>query len=262
MKSITFFIDSIKNEMLKLKGTFALWLSIISALFIPFIFLIYYLLKHQSLIPAEGINPWEKFLVDQIMSAVPFLIPFFIILITSLIIQVEHKPSAMKYLFSLPIPKWSVYFGKLLVSVGLILLTYILFFLAMLLVGNIVGFVHQELNFHDFPPTYQKSLQLLFRSFIAILGMVGIQFLLSFRIKNFIVPLGIGMVLVITGLIVYKAEESFYFPYTYNMLSLFPLSIEEKEITLWFPKVSIISICYFLAFSIVGYLNIRQMNVK
>lgn len=262
MKSLHFFTNSIKNETLKLKGTFALWLSIISALFIPLIYFLYYVFKHESLIPATGVNPWEKFMVDQIMSAATILIPFFIILITSLVIQVEHKSSAMKYLFSLPIPKWSIYFGKLTVSVGLILFTYILFFLAMLIVGYIVGGIHKELNFLDYFPNYEKPLQLLFRSFTAILGIMGIQFLLSFRIKNFIVPLGIGMVLVITGLVIYRAEESLYFPYAYNMLSLFPISNEETSIVLWFPKVSILSIIYFLLFSIFGFLNINKMSIK
>ncbi len=262
MKALYYLQMSIKNEILKLKNTFAFWLSIISALFIPAIFFLYYFLKYKSLIPASGVNPWEKFMVDQIMSAAPFLIPFFIILITSLIVQVEHKSSAMKHLFSLPVPKWSIYFGKLFVSIGLILLTYMLFFLAMLMVGGIVGLIHEELNFLSYFPNYQKPLQLLFRSFIAVLGILGLQFLLSFRIKNFIIPLGIGMVLVITGLIVYKAKESLYFPYTYNMLSLLPIRNEEASIVLWFPKVSILSVFYFLIFSILGFLSIKRMNIK
>ena len=55
-------------------------------------------------------------------------------------------------------------------------------------------------------------------SFVASLGIVGIQFWLSFRFKNFIVPLGIGMTLVIVGLIASRAPEAIYFPYAYNVL--------------------------------------------
>ncbi|MCV6631166.1 MAG: ABC transporter permease [Flavobacteriaceae bacterium] len=262
MNQVYYFSKSIKNEALKLKNTFALWLSIISALFIPIIYFLYYFFKHKSLVPGEGVNPWNKFIMDQIMSASPLLVPFFIILITSLIIQIEHKSSAMKYLFSLPSPKWSIYFGKLLVAVGLILFTYLLFFGAMLVSGNLVGYIHPELGLIDHTPDYQKPMLLLFRSFLAILGILGIQFLLSFRIKNFIIPLGIGMVLVITGLIVYSAEESLYFPYAYNMLSLYPIGNEEASLELWFPKVSIISIIYFVGFSVFGYWSVSRMSVK
>lgn len=262
MKTVYYFTKSIKNEALKLKNTFAFWLAVISGLFIPAIYFLYYFFKYKSLIPPTGSNPWEKFMVDQIMGAASLLIPMFIILITSLIIQVEHKSSSMKYLFSLPIPKWSVYFGKLTVSAGLILFTYLLFFFAMLAAGAIVGLIHKELNFLDYFPNYQKPLKLLFRSFIAVLGIVAIQFWLSFRIKNFIIPLGIGMVLVITGLTIYQAKESLYFPYAYNMLSLFSLSSEETNITLWFPTVSVLSLGYFMVFSILGFWNIKRMNIK
>lgn len=262
MTPIYYFTKSIKNETLKLKGTFALGLAIISALFIPIIYFFYYLLKSKTLVPAEGVNPWEKFMTQQIQVSASLLIPLFIVLITSLIIQIEHKSSSLKYLFSLPVPKWSIYFGKLTVSVGLILFIYILFFFAMLAVGSIVGLIHDELNFLDYFPNYQKPLKLLFRSFIAILGIVGIQFWISFRIKNFIAPLGIGIVLVITGLIVYKTGESLYFPYSYSSISLVALSIEESNISLWFPKVAFLSLSYFITFSILGFLSISKMNVK
>ncbi len=262
MNTLSYFTKSIKNETLKLKSTFALWLAIISALFIPVIYFFYYLSKYESLVLPNGVNPWEKFMLEQINGTATLLIPMFIVLITSLIIQVEHKSSAIKYLFSLPVPKWSIYFGKLTVSIGLILFTYLLFFLAMLAAGTIVGLIHDELNFLDYFPNYQKPVKLLFRSFIAVLGMVGIQFWMSFRIKNFIIPLGIGIVLVITGLIIYKAEESLYFPYAYSMTSLFPLSIEETSITLWFPKVAILSLIYFLVFSTLGFFSIKRMNIK
>ncbi|UAM98180.1 ABC transporter permease [Polaribacter litorisediminis] len=262
MNTINYFTKSIQNEIIKLKSTFTLWLVFISAVFIPVIYFFYYLLKSETLIPAEGVNPWGKFMTQQISVSASLLIPMFIILITSLIIQIEHKSSSLKYLFSLPVPKWSIYFGKLTVSVGLILFIYILFFFAMLAVGSIVGLIHNELNFLDYFPNYQKPLKLLFRSFIAILGIVGIQFWISFIFKNFITPLGIGIVLVITGLIVYKTGESLYFPYSYSSLSLVPLSTEESNISLWFPKVAFLSLCYFITFSILGFLSISKMNVK
>ncbi|WP_439130628.1 ABC transporter permease [Polaribacter sp.] len=262
MNALYYFTRSIKNEILKLKSTFTLWLAVISAVFIPVIYFFYYILKYKSLIPADGINPWEKFMTQQIMVSCSLLTPLFIVLITSLIIQIEHKSSALKYLFSLPVPKWSIYFGKLTVSVLLVSFIYILFFLAMLIVGSIVGLIHNELNFLDYFPNYQKPLKLVFRSFFSILGIIGIQFWISFRIKNFIAPLGIGIILVISGLIVYKTGESLYFPYAYSSISLFPLSLEESTISLWFPKVTFISLSYFITFSILGFLSIRRMNIK
>ena len=46
------------------------------------------------------------------------------------------------------------------------------------------------------------------------------------------------------------------------MLSLFSLSSQETNITLWFPKVSILTLGYFFVVSIFGFLDIRRMNIK
>lgn len=261
MTTLSYYFTSTKNEFFKLKRTFAFWLTIISALFIPIIYFLYYFLKYESLIPVEDTNPWDKFINDQVMAAGPMLIPLFIILITSLIVQIEHKSSGLKHLFALPIPKWSVYWGKLTAVIGAIILTYALFFITVLCVGFVLGNIRKELSFLSFSPDYVEFIKILFRSFVAVLGIVGIQFWLSFRIKNFIIPLGIGMVLVVTGMVVYRAEESLYYPYSYNILSLFVVD-KDLETMLWLPTVSIYSILYFFLFSVLGYLDIKRMNIK
>jgi len=262
MSIVSFYWPSIKNEVVKLKRTFALWLSIISALFIPVIYFFYYLLKYESLIPKDGVNPWNSFISQQINNASPLLIPMFIVLVTSLVVQIEHKALGIKHLFTLPIPKWSVYFGKLIVVIGLVLFTYILFISLALLGGYIVGGIHKELQFWEFTPDLHRYIKLLFRSFTGVLGIVGLQFWLSFRIKNFIIPVGIGLILFITGLIVFRAEEAIYFPYAYSMLSLFSMRGEDITALVWLPSISIYSLGYFLIFSIIGFLDIRRMNIK
>ncbi|NER14584.1 ABC transporter permease subunit [Leptobacterium flavescens] len=262
MNSLSYFLSSTKNETVKLKRTFAFWLSVIGAFFIPLIYLLYYLLKYEKLIPKEGENPWDSFMTSQITAASPLLIPMFIILVTSLIVQIEHKSLSVKHLFTLPIPKWSVYFGKLFIVLGLVLFTYVLFALLVFIVGYTVGGVHGELQMWEHTPNVSLFVKLLFRSFISVLGIIGLQFWLSFRFKNFIVPLGIGMVLFITGLIVYQAKESIYYPYAYSMLSLFPLDSKDVNAMVWFPRVALYSIGYFLLFSVLGFLDIRRMNIK
>lgn len=259
MNSIKFFFTSFFNEILKLKRTFAVWLCIISAGFIPLIYFIYYFLKHTETIPASGVNPWEKFLGTHLSSAIPFLVPLFVVIITSLVMQVEHKSEGIKQLFSLPIPKWSIYFGKLLVVIGIVLTTYLLFYLFTFLSGNLLGFLRPELKFLSFEPPYLHFFIALFRSFIAILGIIAIQFWLSFKLKNFIIPMGIGIVLVITGLTVYNAEEAIYFPYSYNLLNITNLNPQQL---VWVTSISLYSLGFFVAAALMGYLHVRRMNIK
>ena len=249
MTAITYYTSSIKNEFLKLKRTFTFWLTIISAFFIPIIFFLVYLFKSESLVPKINENPWDKFLGTQIVSVVPFLVPMFIILITSLIIQVEHRSNGLKHLFTLPVPKWSIYFGKLTMVITAIFTSFTLFYIVMILAGYTVGTIHPELKLTEFSPKHTLFIKALFRAFISVLGIVGLQFWLSFRIKNFIIPLGIGLVLLITGMVVYKGEEAIYFPYAYNMISMISNKSDVSTIG-WFPLVSIYSLGYFILFAI------------
>lgn len=184
----------------------------------------------------------------------------FIVLITSLIIQIEHKSSGIKYLFALPIPKWSIYYGKLWVVLISILSSYVYFYIAILLFGTLLGLFNSDFGFLEFQPDHLKYLEMLLMSFVASLGVVGIQFWMSFRFKNFIVPLAVGMILVIVGLIVMQAPESIYFPYAYNALSVY--GGDKIGLTFGISTVTVYSILCFLVTSILGYIDIKNLNVK
>lgn len=260
MTAVSYYVSNIKNEVIKLKRTFAFWLTIISALIIPLLFFIGYLVKPEQGIPVEGVNPWVDFIFNQIKNSIPFLAPIFIVLITSLIIQIEHKSHGIKHLFSLPIPKWSVYFGKLSIVLFSIVATYIYFFLAILVFGFLLGMFNSKLGFLDFQPDYLKYIKILAMSFVASLGIVGIQFWMSFRFKNFIVPLGVGMIMIILGLIASRAPEAIYFPYSYPVL--FISFGENAPLTMGVSSITVYSlICFFVA-SVLGYLDIKRLNVK
>jgi hypothetical protein len=260
MTALSYYLSSTNNEIIKLKRTFAFWLTIISALIVPLLSFILYLVKHEKMIPAEGENPWENYMFKQIMNAIPFLAPMFIVLITSLIIQIEQKSHGIKHLFSLPIPKWSVYFGKLTIVIFSIITTYIYFFLAILVFGFLLGMFHSELGFLDFQPDYWKCIKMLGMSFIASFGIVGVQFWMSFRFKNFIVPLGIGMIMIIIGLIASRAPETIYFPYAYPVL-LFSLG-KNVPLIMGVSSITVYSLTCFVAASVLGYIDIKRLNVK
>ena len=260
MTTITYFSYSIKNELIKLKRTFAFWLTIISSLLFPILFFLVYLFKHETLAPKTGENPWEKFLTIQIENSIPFFIPMFIVLITSLIMQVEHKSLGIKKLFALPIPKGSVYFGKLTIVLVAILTTYLYYYIVILISGVLLGTIHSDLTFLDFQPDHLKFIKILFTSFLASLGIIGIQFWMSFRFKNFIIPLGIGMFMAVIGIVLSQAPQSIYFPYSFNVLSV---TLGNKmPLVYGLSTVTIYSILCFLIVSLFGYLDISKLNIK
>lgn len=260
MTALSFYISSIKNEFIKLKRTFAFWLTIISALLFPILFFIAFCIKHKTNTPKIGVNPWDYFMTVQIENSTPFFIPMFIVLITGLIMQIEHKSLGIKYLFALPIPKWSIYFGKLTIVIFAIITTYVYYYLAVLLSGFLLGLLYPDLAFLNFHPEHLKYIKLLLVSLVASLGIIGIQFWLSFRFKNFVVPLGIGMFLAIIGIIVSQAPQSIYFPYSFSVLSV---SLGDKmPLIFGVASVTVFSVLCFLVTSILGYIHIKKLNIK
>jgi len=141
-----------------------------------------------------------------------------------------------------------------------ILSAYVYFYVAILVFGALLGVLNSDFGFLDFQPDYLKYIKMLLKSFIASLGVVGIQFWMSFRFKNFIVPLAIGMILVIVGLIAMQAPEAIYFPYAYNALSVY--TGDNVGTTFGISTVLVYSILCFVATSILGYLDIKRLNIK
>lgn len=250
------FIRSLTIEIKKLKSTPALKLAVISGFFIPCIYFIYYASKWKSLIPKEGINPWDSFVFEQLRNSAPFLLPILFILQTSLVAQIEHKVNGFKYIFSQPIHRYTIYVSKLTSALLLLLVSYVAFSFAVYLSGSLAGLLHPELKLISSPFPIEMLLLFTSATLIANLGLFSIQFWLSMKFKNFIIPIGIGMVLLITGLIVYRAEESLYFPYSYSMYAL----AKFKES--WFPEViGWYSIICFVLFTVIGSVEITRKNI-
>ena len=257
MSAITYYRLSVKNELYKLKRTFAFWLTLLASFFVPALLFIVTLFKHKNFIPKGDANPWDMIMQIETSIIVTVLIPFFILLVTSLIMQLEHRSGGLKDLFSLPVPKWSIYYGKLTVVLFTVFMTYLLFSIFLLMSGYISGLLFPDLKYTSFSPDFLKLFKTLGVSFVALLGVMGLQFWLSFRIKNFIIPLGIGMVLIITGLIIGNyPSDAVYYPYAYNMITMPFVNGEIEGQFLWY------TLGFFILTTTIGFIDISKKNIK
>ena len=74
--------------------------------------------------------------------------------------------------------------------------------------------------------------------------------------KNFIIPLGIGMVLVIAGLIIGNyPKDAIYYPYSYNMVTSAYLKGAVDSMFLWY------SLGFFAIITTIGYIDISRKNI-
>lgn len=248
------FVSAFRAEMLKSKRSLAIWLTAGCSLFIPLVWMLALIFKSETLLPQVSPAPWDYLFMKAYQNST-LLLPFFIVLIVNLIVHIEHRAGAWKLLYVQPVLKGYIYFPKLLFILLFVLVSHLLFATGVWLAGGISGSMVPEYNFLSSPPDLSVYIQLLLRSFIAVLGITGIQFALSYLLKNFSIPFGIGLAGVIFSIIAARAEEIIYVPYAYPMLSLFRY---ERAAGPLLADMHYYSILYFLLSAAAGFLIARR----
>ncbi len=200
------------TELIKLKHTFALWLTLLGSLFVPLILLAAYLSDVAVFVPGKGIDPWDDFMV-RILNGCCFFSIGFILLIIGLVIHIEHKANAWKHLFTLPVSRGSLYVGKLLLVFAMVSVFFALYLLFSILSGISLGYIAPELGFTTFKVPGLHIIRFLLAFSLAIMPMIFLQYWLSFRLKNLIASLGIGLGGLMIGLLLKNWEYIIYLPY-------------------------------------------------
>ena len=128
-----------------------------------------------------------------------------------------------------------------------------------------------EIKFNEYH--IEKLLaQIYFKLFLASLGILSIQFLLSLLFRDFLKPMGIGFVATIAGVIFANVnwQYAYLYPYSHPMLTIKGLLNSRMnngptmpEITVdLFTKDILVSLTVAVAVFILGYFIILKKSVK
>jgi hypothetical protein len=250
--------NSFQSEWIKKKGSSASWLTIFGALFIPGIILTRRILAAEKLI---GNNSSEKIwntLYNQCWNYVSIIVlPIGIILTASLLSQIEYRNNSWKQVHTTPQSFTVLFFAKFCISITLLIQFFLLFNIGIVLTGILPAVIFADVPFpkQDFP--YKAFFLGNATFFLYSLPILSLQHLLSIHIRNFMVPIGIGIAMVIASLIAVSWEYGFLLPYTYCSMQFL---IHDNRID---PNVNIYgwSVGYFVLFTVLNYiLYIKQKN--
>ena len=215
---------TLRSELLKTKRTSALYLTVLGALIVPSIKLDELLTVSEPLAKMYT-YPWEFYYKNGLHVVMGLLLPFYIILMTTLLTQIEYRNNTWKQVFSSPQSEFMVFMSKFLslqlLIVSFLMLNATLLFVVVLLVNAIdpqLGLLQQSFNWQHFVETLGKTL-------LISTTISSIQFWMSLRFRNFILPLAIGITLWFVGLMFvfeYKTLSKEWFPYSYLMMLVFP----------------------------------------
>jgi hypothetical protein len=255
------FIISTQAELLKTKRTASVWLSIAGDAFIPLMLFISFFAGDDASKAAVLKDPWAKYLSMGWELFCVLLLPMYIILISTLITQIEYRSNGWKQVFASPQSFGNIFFSKFLTIHVIIIFCFLLFNFFMILAALLANVLNPKFTFLRSSINWQTLLQLNLKTYIATLAISTVQYWVSLRFKNFIAPLGIGVALVIVAIVAMAAQSShiYKYPYSFPMLTY---DFMQKKNRPFLENHELNSIGYFIFFILLGFLDMRLKKEK
>lgn len=255
------FIYKFRSEWLKTRRSAASWLVIAGGIFIPLIFLIIQVFKPQSLSTlALGDKYWDAILVQAWESTGPLLLPFGVILATSLIAQLEFKSNSWKQVCVTPQSMASIFGMKLLVILVMLLQFFLIFNVGLVLEPYLAAWLNTDLPYPPVSFPWMKYLKTSWLFYISSLPVVAIQYWISLRFGNFLISIGSGLAMVILSLFLIRWDFGYFIPYTHNFYQFFELSghsILAKDV-----ELNVLSLLFFTVITGLSLLNFTFRNQR
>ena len=214
-------IKSISAEILKLKSSKISWtLFVCAILTVAFVF-IGHLLDVNNIIRLN-VNPWVRYANASLTIYSLFILSAIVVLITSFVANIENKSNGWKLVYTMPVSRWSIYSSKFIVLVLLLIFNLLLLYLTIWISGFILAFILPEYEFSFYQPEWSDVFARSIHAIISVLGVIGIQYFLTIRFRNFLVPLGVGIFGLIFGFILSTIDIKFilYCPYSLSLIHI------------------------------------------
>ncbi|MCD8740705.1 ABC transporter permease [Mucilaginibacter roseus] len=215
------FLLSLRSEFFKTRKTLAFWCAILLPLLICMLMTIGFLTNAEKMASWPGELLWIRFVGNVLNVMGVLLLPMFTVFTAYSINNIEHRADTWKMLFTLPLPKFTVYSAKYVYALLLIFISLALFVLFTIGFANLLSVIKPGLRFNEYHMEF-TLMQIYFKLFLSALGILSLQFLFSLLWKDFLKPMGIGFVGTISGIIMASAgwKYAYLFPYSHPMLAL------------------------------------------
>jgi len=259
-------IKSISAEFTKLKYAPIFSLIIFSLVLIcTIVFFASYMGVNDSV--KMGQNPWTRNLNASLAIYSIFVLIPFVVMFVSTGVFVENQARGWKFIYATPNVRTSIFFSKLIsLLLGIFMLGVILIILTLATV-YLVDFILPEYEFKYYTPDVKSTFVGYLHAYISILGVIGIQYFISLRVKGFLIPMSFGVLMFIAGFIVSTIDKplALYSPYSYpsivkdhNMFTIGKIGVTHDY---WLSNVEMFSIAIFVAFIVLALVLELKKNV-
>ncbi len=202
--------DILAIEILKLKNSKILWITILAPAFIVVQGGIN-LIRYYDLFTGAGQNVWNQLYTQSMIFYVSILFPIIISVIITLIARMENLNSCWKYYLSLPVHRGKIYIVKFIIGCAIVFIDVAAFILSVIVVGKLIGI-------NGSVPYYTILLKPLM-AYFASLPIISIIYVLSIRFSQMTIPLGVGIGLTLPAMIVANTRYWIIYPWSYPILA-------------------------------------------
>jgi hypothetical protein len=256
---------SLSSEFYKSRKTLAFWSSILLPLVICILMSWGFISQASKLASNPAPVLWFRYIGAIFGTMGVLLLPILVIYNTYAITNMEYKGDTWKSLFSLPLPKLSIYTSKYIYIVFLTFITMLFFALFIIATAHGIEWIKPELKFSDY-----NANAIIFRSFtklfLSSIGIISIQFLMNLMWNDFLKPFGIGFLLTIMGIITAQVGWKYvdYLPYAYPNLTVTNITKTKGDFNhmIIFDQAIYNSLICGIIIFVIGYFLVARKTIK
>jgi lantibiotic transport system permease protein len=209
-----------RSEILKTKRTASWYFAITIAIAVSALFV----LTVSANDPSQKVNPWTAIYQEEFKSLNLLVLPMFTILVCTLVAQIEYRNNTWKQVLASPQQLAQIYISKFLVVQLLLVLFLSVFLLSAGLCTLLGGMINPSMDLFDYSPGWQILAKCAVRTYVSILAVSAIQFVLGLIMRNFIAPIAIGFILWLIGnVLLFEMHSPIanFFPYSFSAMTVF-----------------------------------------
>lgn len=194
---------------------------------------------------------WYSLWTQHTLFASFFFLPSLMGLLCAYQWRLEHRENNWNSLMTQPVPRWTIFTGKLIVASIFSLLTLVFTGLLYVICGTYLGF-------SAIPAELPGWLSL---GFCAAVAIVAVQLLISMLIKSFALPIGIALAGGILGLGMANSGLGLFCPYSLLALGMDANGKSSLSVQTLLPFL--LSCAIFLIASVLfGGLCLKQRDIE
>lgn len=122
-----------------------------------------------------------------------FFLPFYLALLVTQINFTENRIEGWKLLYAQPVSRLAYFISKVLIILLACIAAYLLLYIFSLMALQVLHWHNSNIIIENIHENLKPAFLKIFEVFISASLMISIQYYLSLRLRNFILPLGIGI---------------------------------------------------------------------